>query len=273
MPDDAGPVYALGSDSAERERLRHQAKELRAYSAELLDRAGIEPGWKVIDLGCGPAGVLDLLAERVGPSGQVMGLDFNPANVARAREFVVELGLDNVRVVEGDARHTGLPPAALDLVHARTLLINLPEPQEVMTEMVRLVRPGGVVAVMEPDTAMTVCYPDLPAWERMYDVFSQSFRADGADPTIGRRLGELFNDAGLVDVGVGARADVFPAGYSRRTVRPDLVRSMRSKIIARGIAGEDELVEIDRAVRTHLDDPRTLLMQVLFMAWGRKPAV
>lgn len=271
MPD-SGPVYALGSDAAERDRLRQQAEELRGHSAQLLDRAGIEQGWKVIDLGCGPAGVLDLLSERVGPTGHVMGLDFNPANVALAREFVGERGLGNVEVVEGDARHTGLPSAAFDLVHARTLLINLPEPQGVMAEMVRLVRPAGAVAAMEPDVAMTACYPELPEWNRLHEIFSQSYRADGADPLIGRRLGELFHDAGLVDVGVEARADVFPAGHSRRTVRPDLVRSMRSKIIARGIAGLDELEEIDRAVRAHLDDPRTLLMHVLFMAWGRTKA-
>jgi hypothetical protein len=89
---------------------------------------------------------------------------------------------------------------------------------------------------------------------------------------IGRRLGELFRGAGLADVEIEARAEVFPPGYSRRTTRADLVRSMRPKIVERGIATESELNEVDLAVRAHMSDPNTLVMQVLFVAWGRRPA-
>jgi hypothetical protein len=118
-----------------------------------------------------------------------------------------------------------------------------------------------------------VCHPPLPAWDRMVEIFRRSYAADGADPFIGRRLMELFREAGLVDVGVEARADIYPAGHSRRTIRPDLVRSMRSRILSRGIFDEQELDEVDRAVRTHLNDPHTLVIPVLlFLAWGRKPA-
>ena len=98
------PVYALGSSPAERERLRRQSEELRALSTALLDRVGVERGWNAVDLGCGPSGIIDFLAERVGPEGHVTGMDVNPANVALAREFADELGLVNADIVEGDAR-------------------------------------------------------------------------------------------------------------------------------------------------------------------------
>jgi ubiquinone/menaquinone biosynthesis C-methylase UbiE len=267
-----GPIYALGSDAPERKRLVRQADELRAHSAAQLAHAGVKPGWNVIDLGCGPIGVIDQLSELVGPGGHVTGLDFNPGNVALAREIARERGLEKVDIVEGDARHTGLPGGSFDLVHARTLLINVPTPEGVLAEMVCLARTGGVVTVMEPDVDATVCYPRLPAWERLHEIFSQSFRQDGADPIIGRRVGELFRGAGLADVEVEARAEVFPPGHSRRTTRADLVRSMRPKIAERGIATVAELDEVDHAVRAHFDDPNTLVMQVLFVAWGRKPA-
>ncbi len=103
------PVYALGTNPAERDRLRRQAEELRDHSAELLDRVGVERGWSAIDLGCGPRGIVDLLADRVGPGGRVTGLEYNPDSVALAREFARSSGLANVAVVEGDARHTRLP--------------------------------------------------------------------------------------------------------------------------------------------------------------------
>lgn len=129
------PVYALGTSPAERDRLRRQSEELRAHSAALLDRVGVERGWNAIDLGCGPSGIIDLLAERVGPEGSVTGLDVNPANVTLARAFADERGLANLNIAEGDARRTGLPPSSFDLAHARTLLINIPDPAAVVAEM------------------------------------------------------------------------------------------------------------------------------------------
>jgi SAM-dependent methyltransferase len=228
---------------------------------------------EAIDLGCGPSGVIELLSNRVGSSGRVVGLDFNPSNVALAREFAHQRGLANVEIAEGDARRTGLPPSSFDLAHARTLLINVPEPAQMVAEMVRLVRPGGWVAALEPDGILNLCHPPLRAWDRLVEIFRDSHYSDGADPFIGRRLPELFREAGLLDVGVEARADVYPIGHSRRTIRLDLVRSMRPKILERGLADEQELDEIHRAVQEHLDDPRTLVLpHLLFLAWGRKPA-
>jgi SAM-dependent methyltransferase len=265
-------VYSLGSSPAERDRLRRQSGELRDHSALLLGRVGIAEGWRAIDLACGPSGILDLLADRVGPAGRVVGLDFEPANVALAREFAAERGLANVEVIQADARRTGLPSASYDLVHARTLLVNMPDPAAAVTEMVRLARPGGWVAVLEPDVGGSVCYPPDPAWDRLTQIFLSAQQVDGADTFIGRRLPELLRRAGLVDIGVEAKADIYPAGNSRRTIRADLVRSMHPKILAAGIASERELDQVDQAVRKHLSDPDTLMLpHLLFLAWGRKP--
>jgi SAM-dependent methyltransferase len=266
------PVYALGSSRAERDRLRRQSEELQAHSVALLDRVGIGLGWSAIDLGCGPSGIIGVLADRVGSAGQVTGLEINPANVTLAREFAAERGLGNVQIMVGDARRTGLPACSFDLVHARTLLINIPDPAEVVAEMVRLARPGGWVAVLEPDGALRVCYPPHPAWDRLVEMFLSTKRAAGAESYIGRRLPELFRQAGLVDIGVEAKADIYPAGHSRRTVLLDLVRSMRPAVLEHGIADERELAEVDQAARQHLANPDTLVMpHLLFLAWGRKP--
>lgn len=189
-----------------------------------------------------------------------------------ARELAVRHRLVNVDVSAGDARHTGLPPGSFDLVHARTLLINIPDPAAVVAEMVRLARPEGWVAVLEPDVSLSLCYPPHPAWDQLLQAFLRVHEHDNADPFIGHRLPELFRQAGLVDVGVEAKADIYPAGHSRRTIRLDLARSMRPKILQLGIASERELDDADRAARGHLDDPHTLVMpHLLFLAWGRKP--
>ena len=185
---DAADVYALGSNSDETTRLRRQSDELRPQTAELLDRIGLEPGQSAVDLGCGPSGILDLLSAAVSPGGHVVGLDADPAHTALASQYVGELGLANVEVATADARRTGLPPDSFDLVHARTLLVTIPDPAEVVAEMVRLAKPGGWVASQEPDVEHALCYPPLPAWDRLRDVFLASFRRSGADLRVGRRL-------------------------------------------------------------------------------------
>jgi trans-aconitate methyltransferase len=270
---DAAQVYALGSDPDETARLRRQSDELRSQSAELLDRIGLRPGQSAIDLGCGPSGILDQLSAAVAPGGHVTGLDADPAHTAMAREYASELGLANVDVVTADARHTGLPSDSFDLVHARTVLVTIPEPEEVLAEMVRLARPGGWVASQEPDAELALCHPPLPAWDRLREIFRASFGRSGADLLVGRRLPELYRQAGLEAIEVVVHSPVYPAGHSRRTLLPDLVRSLRPMILDLGLSDDQELTELDHAVRAHLADPRTLMMpHLLVAAWARKPA-
>jgi hypothetical protein len=97
--------------------------------------------------------------------------------------------------------------------------------------MVRLTRPGGWVAGLEPDTEAAICYPPHPAFDRLCEIFTIAFSRNGADPRFGRRMAELYRQAGLQNITVEVRAGVYPAGHSRRTIRADLVRSMRPQII------------------------------------------
>jgi SAM-dependent methyltransferase len=269
---DANTIYTLGSSEGERARLKRQAGELAADSRSLLDKVGLRPGDRAIDLGCGPRGVLDLLAERVLPGGQVTGLDSDPAATAMASEFVASEGYgEAVQIVTADARHTGLPSDSYDVVHTRTLLINIPDPAEVLTEMVRLAKPGGRVASLEYDMEHALCYPPHPAFTRLCEIFGGVFRRNGADPFIGRRLPELFRAAGLASVQVEARAPVYPPGSTRRTIRADLVRAMRPAVLQMGLATETELDELDAAARAHLEAPDTVTISgLVFLVWGRK---
>jgi ubiquinone/menaquinone biosynthesis C-methylase UbiE len=269
---DPNAVYALGSSAGESARLQRQADELATDSRDLLDRVGLRPGQAVIDLGCGPRGILDLLAQRVAPAGRVVGLDADPAHTAMAAEFAAGRGLGGVQIMTADARRTGLPPGSFDLVHARTLLVNVPDPADVAAEMVRLARPGGRVASIEPDTEHGRCHPPHPAFDRLCDIFTAAFRRNGADPWIGRRVPELFRQAGLDDIQVEARVQMYPPGNSRRTIRADLVRAMQPRVLEMGLASAAELNELDTAARAHLQDPHTLVISgLLFLTWARKP--
>jgi SAM-dependent methyltransferase len=269
---DANSVYALGTNPAESARLQRQAEELAGDSVALLDKVAVGPGHNVIDLGCGPRGIVDLLAARVSPGGRVVGLDADPVHTGMVADLVASLGLDRVEIITADARRSGLPSGSFDLVHARTLLINVPDPGEVVAEMVRLAKPGGWVASMEPDTEFVLCHPPNAAYEHICKIFPLVFARNGADPHMGRRVPGLLREAGLEEVGVDVRAQVYPPGHTRRTVKLDLVRSMRPQVLELGLATETELEEWDASAREHLQQPQTVCMTGhLFLSWGRKP--
>ena len=95
--------YSLGVDDAERARLLAQCAMHRTEAELLLDRVGLRPGDRALDLGCGPLGVLDLLAERVGPTGRVVGIDREKRYLEIARQELDARGLDGVELVAADA--------------------------------------------------------------------------------------------------------------------------------------------------------------------------
>src|SRR4051812_47884464 len=110
-----GGDYPIERRRGEVDRLYLQGEVLAADTEVLLERIGVGPGWRCLDLACGPRGITDALATRVGPEGRVTGLDFDPEFVAIAREAAPA----NVEFLVGDAYRTGLPGAAFDLVHVR----------------------------------------------------------------------------------------------------------------------------------------------------------
>lgn len=265
--------YLLGHSQEEERRLMTQAEELRQESARFFDRIGVEPGSRAIDLGCGPQGVLDLLSERVGPAGCVVGIERNRESAAAAKRFVADAHLNNVAVLEGDATATGLPDASFDLVHARLVLVNVPCVHSVVREMIRLARPGSVVASHEADYLSHFCDPPLRAWDRLFRVFRQYSSANGIDLFVGRRTHRLFRDAGLTDIEVSPVIHVYPPGHNRRAIFRHFLENVRDRILEQELIAETEFQELMAELKEHLDSPGTLVVSHLFFqVWGRKPA-
>jgi hypothetical protein len=103
----------------------------------------------------------------------------------------------NVEVLERDARSTGSPPSSFDLVTSRLVLVNIPRPEQVVSEAVALAKPGGWVAFHEADWVCHLCDPPLGAWTALVDLFLRYSERNGVDPYIGRRVPRLLRDAGI----------------------------------------------------------------------------
>lgn len=117
--------YPLGGTQTELERLLTQAEVYEPQANWLLDQIGFQSGWRAVDIGCGPIGILNLLSQRVGPRGSVVGLEREPRFVEMARAEVAKRGLSNVKLVEADALNTGLEKNSFDVVHERLVMINV----------------------------------------------------------------------------------------------------------------------------------------------------
>jgi SAM-dependent methyltransferase len=264
--------YFLGYRDAEQRRLQLQAEQLAGEAAWLLDRVGPLDGGRVVELGCGPRGYLDALSERVGLSGNVVGVERSVDAVALARMLIARRALDNVELVHGDARDTGLPGGAFDLATARLVLVNVPRPEEIVDEAVRLARPGGTVAFHEADALTDVCDPPLEAWTRLRELLNRYADLNGIDLFVGRRLPRLLRAAGLADVQMRPVIHLHEPGHPRRSLLPDFVDNLRERLLAHGLIARDELDRLQAAVRQHVEDRNTLVVSHLYIqAWGRKP--
>ncbi len=264
--------YFLGHSSAEQQRLQQQALELAGESAWLFDQIGLSPGSRAVEIGCGPQGCLEILSALVGPDGSVVGVEANEHAVDLARRFVTEHRLGNVEVRHGDAKVTGLPRQSFDLATARLVLVNVPEPEKIVAEMVALVRPGGVVALHEADWVAHVCDPPLPAWDRLKRALEAYSEANGIDLFVGRRIARMLRAAGLVEVRTNPLIHVYGPDHGRRPIFLQFVQNLRERILAHGLISEVEFAESVASLEQHLDDPATFVVSHLFVqAWARKP--
>jgi ubiquinone/menaquinone biosynthesis C-methylase UbiE len=264
--------YPLGGTQTERDRLLVQAEQYAPTASWLLDQIGIQPGWRVADIGCGPIGILNLLSPRVGASGSVVGLERESRFVQMARAEMKRRGLGNVTIVQADGLNTGLDKGSFDLVHERLVLINVSAREAFLAEMLALLRPGGVIALEEVDNASWLCHPAHPSWDTLFSVFHSIFHADGGDGFVGRRLPVLLHAAGVENVQSKVTVETPPLGDYRRTHLLSLIDSIRDKIIAKGLLNETELSGHREALMRHLADPRTTVIdKLLVQCWGQKP--
>jgi SAM-dependent methyltransferase len=261
--------YSLGVDDAERARLLAQCAMHRTEAELLLDRVGLRPGDRALDLGCGPLGVLDLLAERVGPTGRVVGIDREKRYLEIARQELDARGLDGVELVAADATATDLAPASFDLVHERLVLNNVPQPDAVVAEMVRLTRPGGHVALQDVDWLTWTCLPEHADWDLLREKAAAVW---SGDVHLGRRLPALLRGAGLADVEMVPHLRVFRPGepYHRLLVR--FVALHRARILDGGTTTAGALDAAVARLESHLATPSTVVLYAtFFQAWGRVP--
>jgi SAM-dependent methyltransferase len=262
--------YPLELDQTEVERYRTMAEQARAAEADLWQRAGLVPGARVADVGCGPGAMLPALAAAVGPRGRVTAVDADPEAVAAAAALVAAAGFGNVAVRQGRADSTGLAAGSLDVVMLRHVLAHNGGAEDaIVAHLATLLRLGGCLYLVDADlTAIRVIpeaeHPDLVDLQDRYLAFRT---ARGDDNAAGLRLAEWLITAGLKLV-------EFRGRYVIREVSPRLrspAWAAREAIVTAGMATAEDLRRWDRAFEATARRPPTFFAP-MFTAIGRRPA-
>lgn len=269
IDDDTKPGYVIRGGEAGRERLRVLSSAVNPNTIALLDRAGIAPTARCLDLGCGGGDVTTLLAQRA-HAGTVIGIDKDPVAIDLARAEARQRGIDNVdfRVGEVDSLPADLDQ--FDVVNARFLLSHLPDPGAMLHTMVGRCRPGGVVIVEDINISGSICWPPNEAFARSIELYSATVRARGGEPDLGPRLPSMLHDAGLVDVHARVAQ---PGGVRGDAKRIQLITltNIAEAAISLGLTTAAEVEQLEHDLADHVERDGTFITTArIIQAWGRR---
>jgi ubiquinone/menaquinone biosynthesis C-methylase UbiE len=174
------------------------------YKRRLLEALDVRPGQAVLDLGCGPGTDLAALADTVGPGGTVLGVDHEPRMVAEAGHRFVDR--PNVEVRAGDVHDLPLADASVDRARVDRVLQHVSDPARAFAEARRVLRPGGLFGMAEPNwDTLAVADEDVTTSRR----FARFSAGRVRNATIGRQLVRLATRAGFRIRSVDAMAVLF----------------------------------------------------------------
>ncbi len=159
----------------------------------------LTPGLTLLDVGAGPGTITADLAGLVRP-GNVTAVEATADALAITRDGVEARGVSNVSYAVSDAHALDFPDASFDVVHAHQVLQHVIDPVQALTEMRRVCRPGGTVAVRDSDYAAFTWYPRLPVLDEWLALYRRVARGDGGEPDAGRQLLSWALAAGFTDV-------------------------------------------------------------------------
>jgi len=260
--------YVLATGDAAAKRLQILNNIYGIGAQQILCEAGIQPGMRVADLGCGVGMVTRLLAELVGPEGEVVGVDLSVDQIEKARELCGSFS--NVSFVAASATDSQLPPESFDLVYSRFLLIHLTEPEMALREMHDLLKPGGILVCEDGDltTAGSEPFSKLHAFSILFGQLGPMW---GVDYTLGRRLFRMVREANFDNAHITFNQPVIAQGENKRLLELSVAEAGPA-FVAAGLITNDELAETLVKMKLVADDESVLaLMPRMSQVWAQKP--
>jgi SAM-dependent methyltransferase len=243
--------YVLDPNSEEVARLlayaQREAEEVRLAARQ----AGLALGGRAIDVGCGPLGATKALAEIVGKSGFVAGVDQSKDALAVARRVLDSIGLEQVELVEADVHALERPEweHSFDLAYCRLVLLHQASPDETLRCVGRLVRTGGYVIYQDilDEPSFPRSEPDVPVAHRAWDLIFALFARRGLSPAVARDHGVLCRRLGWELVAQRGKFAVTSADDGLAVLARLLAASERA-LLREGLATNEEVISLQSAL-------------------------
>jgi len=251
-------VWDNGWDQARR-RLAALEHSYDPGTISHLERLGVGPGWRCLEVGAGGGSITAWLCARVAPGGEVVAVDLDT-------RFVEELDAPNLDVRRLDVVTDDLPAGGFDLVHVRVLLMHLHAREAVLDKLLACLAPGGWLLVEEFDSFGLAAHPD-DAYTQAWRLSSAGMAEAGFAPTWARQLPGWIASTGLVDTGDHCEVAFF-RGASRLAELMQLTLAQAEDHALAAGASEDLLAE---AVALLSDEERWFPSFAVISVWGRRP--
>ena len=263
-------IYGRGSES-EYERLVRQGLRYEEETRTTFQKAGIGQATRVLDVGCGVGEVSRVVADLVGPKGNVVAIDVDPGALAFARRHVPAPNVE----FRCSAIDDFSDPANFDAVVGRFILMHLKNPAAALQKLSSNVRSGGIVCFVEPWHGISLSHPRVEAFHAFMEGGFQALRAAGAHLEMGARLYADFIEAGLpapqlhtaAAVSVGDDSEFFELllESARSGIRATVPEAQRDSVLA-------QVEGIGKAMRDEAVSKRaTILLMINVGAWSQKP--
>ena len=269
--DDPKVPYLFGQEwEEERDRLRGLEAYYDDVSIRWLERTGVGPGWRCLEVGGGAGSIARWLASRIGPSGHLVVTDLDV-------RFLEELRSDRVEVRRHDVTRDDLEPGEFDLVHTRAVLMHVRGGDRALERIVNALRPGGWLVIEEADLGETILraverylHADdaRAATSRFNDATIRAVRAAGGDPEFGSHLSALLVEHRFEEIDAELCSRLVRGGSDRASFVLHGVEFLGPRLVA---ARQIEESDVEQ-VRTVLTDRSVFQLGLpMVSAIGRRP--
>jgi SAM-dependent methyltransferase len=229
----------------------------------------------LLDCGCGSGSITVGLAKLVEP-GQVTGIDISEAEVERSRARATEANVSNISFEVGNINQLEFTDNSFDALFSHNVLEHIPGPSQVLQEMHRVLKSGGVIGIRDLDTGGFLFNPDHELLERWCVIHEADIESTGGHPRIGRQLGSLLDEVGFVKVKVSASYDVYGEVEDRILLAQAFIHHLADvdfveRVTGSGLAKAEELAAIRDAWQNWQDAPMAISAISHCEVIGRKP--